>query len=79
MKCLTFVSRDKVYFRKSKTNFTHCEVKYFLYILKDVGTKRDIVGELASAFQADNRVKFGLYHSLFEWYHPLYLQVRYLA
>jgi alpha-L-fucosidase len=46
-------------------------------ILQDVGPKRDIVGELASAFQADNRVKFGLYHSLFEWYHPLYLQVKY--
>jgi alpha-L-fucosidase len=44
-------------------------------MFQDVGPKRDIVGELASAFKADNRVKFGLYHSLFEWYHPLYLQV----
>ena len=51
-------------------------VKKIILIRQDVGPKRDIVGELATAFRADNRVKFGLYHSLFEWYHPLYLQVR---
>ena len=35
---------------------------------------RDIVGELAEAVRAQGQVRFGLYHSLFEWYHPLYLQ-----
>jgi len=40
----------------------------------DIGPKRDVVGELADAFRADNKVVFGLYHSLFEWYHPLYLE-----
>ena len=37
-------------------------------------TPRDIVGELAEAIRGQGGVKFGLYHSLFEWYHPLYLQ-----
>jgi len=41
---------------------------------RDIGPKRDVVGELAEAFRADDRVVFGLYHSLFEWYHPLYLE-----
>ena len=35
---------------------------------------RDVVGELAEAIRAQGGVRFGLYHSLFEWYHPLYLQ-----
>ena len=28
------------------------------------------------AFRKENKVKFGLYHSLFEWFHPLYLEVK---
>lgn len=39
----------------------------------DVGPKRDIVGELEEAFRQRGDVRFGLYHSLYEWYHPLYL------
>merc|ERR1719481_96164 len=42
----------------------------------DIGPKRDIIGELAAAIRSlppSNPVVFGLYHSLFEWYHPLYL------
>ena len=31
-------------------------------------------GELASAIKHHSNLKFGLYHSLFEWFHPLYLQ-----
>jgi len=41
---------------------------------KDIGPKRDVVGELADAVRGQGGVRFGLYHSLFEWYHPLYLQ-----
>jgi len=40
----------------------------------DVGPKRDVVGELAEAVRAQGSVRFGLYHSLYEWYHPLYQQ-----
>ncbi|XP_071744404.1 alpha-L-fucosidase [Lepeophtheirus salmonis] len=39
----------------------------------DIGPKRDVVGELSSAFSEYPTVKFGLYHSLFEWFNPLYL------
>eukprot|EP00392_Amoebophrya_sp_AT5.2_P017192 g17520.t1 len=34
---------------------------------------RDLVGELAKATRA-KKLKFGVYHSLFEWWHPDYLQ-----
>ncbi|PSN44927.1 hypothetical protein C0J52_15007 [Blattella germanica] len=40
----------------------------------DVGPHRDIVGELANAIRNKTDLKFGAYHSLFEWYNPLYLQ-----
>lgn len=32
------------------------------------------VGELAAAIRNNTDMLFGLYHSLFEWFHPLYLQ-----
>ena len=58
---------------------------------RDIGQKRDVVGELAGetvgdcgecevslgsleAFRSEGSVRFGLYHSLFEWYNPLYLK-----
>ena len=37
----------------------------------DVGPHRDFCGELREACEG-SPVKFGLYHSLYEWYHPLY-------
>lgn len=40
----------------------------------DVGPHRDLVGELANAIKKRTSLHFGLYHSLFEWFHPLYLQ-----
>ena len=31
-------------------------------------------GDLALAIRSKTDLKFGLYHSLYEWFHPLYLQ-----
>lgn len=40
---------------------------------KDVGPHRDLIQELKDAIVKKANVKFGLYHSLYEWFHPLYL------
>ncbi|RZC32186.1 Alpha L fucos domain containing protein [Asbolus verrucosus] len=37
----------------------------------DVGPHRDLLGDLAEAVKAKG-LHFGLYHSLLEWFHPLY-------
>ncbi|XP_041347731.1 alpha-L-fucosidase-like [Gigantopelta aegis] len=42
----------------------------------DVGPKRDTVGELAAAIRSRTDIHFGLYHSMFEWFNPLYLKDR---
>ena len=39
----------------------------------DVGPHRDFCFELRGACEG-SQVKFGLYHSLYEWFHPLYQQ-----
>ena len=41
----------------------------------DVGPHRDIVGELATSIRNKSDIHFGIYHSMYEWFHPLYLQV----
>jgi alpha-L-fucosidase len=40
----------------------------------DVGPKRDLVGELADAVRNKTDIRFGLYHSWFEFWNPLYLE-----
>lgn len=40
----------------------------------DVGPHRDIIGELSNAIRTNTNLTFGLYHSLYEWFHPLYLE-----
>ncbi|XP_071574064.1 alpha-L-fucosidase-like isoform X1 [Temnothorax nylanderi] len=39
----------------------------------DVGPQRDLVGELAQAIRNETNITFGLYHSMYEWYNPLYV------
>jgi alpha-L-fucosidase len=39
----------------------------------DVGPHRDLLGELTDAVRAKG-LKMGFYYSLYEWYHPLYLE-----
>lgn len=39
----------------------------------DVGPHRDFLAELKAAL-ADTDVRFGVYHSIYEWFHPLYLK-----
>jgi len=39
---------------------------------QDVGPRRDLIGELASAVKSAD-LRFGVYHSLYEWFNPLYL------
>lgn len=39
----------------------------------EVGPHRDLVGDLAKAIRrVAPHIRYGLYHSLLEWYHPLY-------
>jgi len=46
----------------------------------DVGPRRDLLGELSRAVKnttsphTNRQLKFGVYHSLYEWFNPLYLQ-----
>ncbi|EDO47582.1 predicted protein [Nematostella vectensis] len=40
----------------------------------DNGPHRDLIGELADSFRTKTNVTFGLYHSLYEWFNPLYLK-----
>jgi alpha-L-fucosidase len=38
----------------------------------DVGPHRDLVGELANSIRKNSKMRFGLYHSLYEWFNPLF-------
>ncbi|CAG2060388.1 unnamed protein product [Timema podura] len=40
----------------------------------DVGPHRDLLGELANSIRSKTDLKFGVYHSLMDWFHPLYLR-----
>ena len=40
----------------------------------EVGPKRDLLGELATATK-DEGLRFGFYYSLYEWYNPLWLSL----
>ncbi|RUS75797.1 hypothetical protein EGW08_016424 [Elysia chlorotica] len=63
-----------VFVSKHHEGYTNWPSKYsFSWNSVDVGPHRDIVGELMNATRAKTSLKFGLYHSMYEWFHPLYL------
>uniref|UniRef100_A0A2C9K1H5 alpha-L-fucosidase n=1 Tax=Biomphalaria glabrata TaxID=6526 RepID=A0A2C9K1H5_BIOGL len=63
-----------VFVSKHHEGFTNWPSKYsWTWNSQDLGPNRDIVGELANATKSTG-LHFGLYHSLFEWFNPLYLQ-----
>jgi len=63
-----------VFTSKHHDGFSNWPSKHnFGWNSRDLGPKRDVVGELSAAFE-NVEVRFGLYHSLFEWFNPLYLQ-----
>lgn len=44
----------------------------FSWNSKAVGPNKDLVGMLANSIRAKTDIHFGVYHSLFEWYNPVY-------
>jgi alpha-L-fucosidase len=60
---------------KHHEGFTMWPSKYsFNWNAMDVGPKRDLLGDLATAIRTRTNITFGVYHSMFEWFHPLYLE-----
>lgn len=63
-----------VFSSKHHEGYTLWPSKYsFGWNVGDVGPNRDVLGDLAEAVRNSSDIKFGVYHSWFEWYNPLYL------
>lgn len=68
--CFPFLSLDF-----SLSGFTLWGSKYsWNWNAVDEGPKRDLVAELATSVRNRTDLHFGLYHSLFEWFNPLFLE-----
>ncbi|XP_012940107.1 alpha-L-fucosidase [Aplysia californica] len=60
---------------KHHEGFTNWPSKYsFNWNAGDLGPNRDLVGDLADAIRSNTDIKFGVYHSMFEWFNPLFLK-----
>lgn len=71
--CNRHTFRYVVLTSKHHDGYALWDTKYsFSWNSMDVGPHRDLVGELANAIRTNTSMVFGLYHSLFEWFHPLY-------
>ncbi|XP_063241506.1 alpha-L-fucosidase-like [Bacillus rossius redtenbacheri] len=44
----------------------------FSWNAKDVGPGKDLIGPLAKAIRNNTDIRFGIYHSMLEWFNPLY-------
>ncbi len=66
----TFIQLER-YGCWSKTRFNRYALCYFslLYLYFVL-----YLGDLANALRNRTDIAFGLYHSMFEWFHPLYLE-----
>ncbi|XP_053377084.1 alpha-L-fucosidase-like isoform X2 [Mercenaria mercenaria] len=68
-------ARYIVFVSKHHEGYSNYPSKYaFSWNSVDVGPQRDIVGELADAVRSGTDMHFGLYHSQYEWFNPLWLQ-----
>ncbi len=54
----------------TQTNFINVWVSLF------VTDENKFPGDLRDAIKANTTLKFGLYHSLYEWYNPLWMRDR---
>uniref|UniRef100_A0A1B6D5J4 Putative alpha-L-fucosidase n=2 Tax=Clastoptera arizonana TaxID=38151 RepID=A0A1B6D5J4_9HEMI len=60
---------------KHHEGYTLWPSKYsFSWNAKDVGPHKDLIGIFKEAIKNKTDLKFGLYHSLYEWFNPLWLQ-----
>ncbi|XP_054157793.1 tissue alpha-L-fucosidase-like [Oppia nitens] len=59
---------------KHHEGYTMWPSKYsYSWNAKDVGPNRDLVGELSTAVR-NKGLRFGAYHSLMEWFNPLFIE-----
>ncbi|XP_060576254.1 alpha-L-fucosidase-like [Ruditapes philippinarum] len=66
-------ARYVVFVSKHHEGYSNYPSKYsFSWNSMDVGPQRDIVGELADAVRSGTNMHFGLYHSQYEWFNPLW-------
>jgi len=60
---------------KHHEGFTNWPSKYsFNWNAGDVGPKRDLVGDLVNSIRKRTDIRMGIYHSLLEWFNPLYIE-----
>ncbi|KAH3819041.1 plasma alpha-L-fucosidase-like [Dreissena polymorpha] len=68
-------ARYIVFTSKHHEGYSNYASKYsFGWNSVDVGPSRDIIGELVASVRANTQMHFGLYHSQYEWFNPLFLQ-----
>ena len=64
-----------VFTSKHAEGFTNWPSNYsFNWNSNASGPNRDIVGEFSDAIRRKTKLKFGLYHCLYEWFNPLFLR-----